>query len=92
METIISITEAKPKIYGLASSKETVFLTKNNEIQCAMVPYSEFREMYRIYQEHLDRLAQQDAKSFFEGKVNGHSEEEVDQLLKEFGHDSTSAG
>lgn len=84
METIISVTDAKPKIYGLASSKETVFLTKNNEIQCAMVPYAEYQTMYKVYQEYLDHMAQEDAKSFFEGKSTGYSEEDVDQLLKAF--------
>ena len=65
-----SITEAKANLNKLASSSETVILSKKGKAIAALIPYEQFRAMKRLLKAQHEQEALRRGKAFLAGDVS----------------------
>lgn len=62
-----TISEAKIQLSSLVSLREATPITKNSKIVSVLVPYTEYKKMYRAWQKSMDLEAIEKARRFQAG-------------------------
>ena len=78
---IKSLTEAKIQLSTLVASGDTTYITNKGTPSAVLLPYSEYREMYRFWRQAQDQQAIEEATQFLKGEGPSYADDELDALL-----------
>ena len=76
-----TISEVKKQFNKYIAAKEPVMISKNGKMISVLVPFEEYREMYRGWQKQIDFEAFEKARNYHNGKADVVSLEELEAAL-----------